>query len=335
MGTRAKAVADLRLAGAGDMTGIAGMAVRSAFIPCRYLKGFGGNPGDLWLEQIRSKLDGGSRTIILEERGVIKGFAVLEDLPWDSAVFEKRMGIIWCLELDPEVSPGDGRGFSSFIIETAAKDGYEFLLAKAHTDNVRTVHLLEGCGFMLVDTLLDYVWDREGSPATGLPAAAGIDGLELGEACPGDEEKLRQVGGKAFLHHFGRYHSDPRIPRDLACGFYREWVSASLKGYADHFVVARIKGEIAGYSIWKKQANLEKRHGLSLGHYSIAGIDPGFSGRGLFSVLTMKGMSLLRDEVRFIEGPTHINNYPVQRGYAKLGWKIADARHSFHKWLGE
>ena len=317
------------------MTGIAGMAVRSAFIPCRYLKGFGGNPGDLRLEEIRSKLDGGSRTIILEERGVIKGFAVLEDLPWDSAVFGKRMGTIWCLELDPEVSPGDGRGFSSFIIETAAKDGFEFLLAKSHTDNMRTVHLLEGCGFMLVDTLLDYVWDKEGSCPVDLSSSAGVDGCELSEACPADEEKLRQVAGNAFRDHFGRYHSDPRIGKDLARRVYEEWISASLRGYADHFVVARVGGEIAGYSIWKKQGSLEKKFGLSLGHYSIAGIDPAFAGRGLFSVLTRKGMSLLKDEVRFIEGPTHINNYPVQKGYARLGWKIADARHSFHKWLGE
>jgi len=34
-----------------------------------------------------------------------------------------------------------------------------------------------------------------------------------------------------------------------------------------------------------------------------------------------------------IEGPTHVNNYPVQRGYTKLLWRICDAHHSFHKWL--
>jgi hypothetical protein len=44
-------------------------------------------------------------------------------------------------------------------------------------------------------------------------------------------------------------------------------------------------------------------------------------------------MKLLSGMVTCIEGPTHINNYPVQRGYDKLNWKIADARHSFHKWL--
>jgi hypothetical protein len=29
----------------------------------------------------------------------------------------------------------------------------------------------------------------------------------------------------------------------------------------------------------------------------------------------------------------HIANYPVHRGTMKLGWRIAGARHSFHKWL--
>jgi hypothetical protein len=110
-------------------------------------------------------------------------------------------------------------------------------------------------------------------------------------------------------------------------------MNSSLNGYADYFVLAEIDNRIAGLSIWKKTSALEKKLPIRLGHYSIGAIHPDFFGRKLFSILTYEGMKLLQPEVDMIEGPTHINNYAVQRGYARLGWQISDARHSFHKWL--
>ena len=45
-------------------------------------------------------------------------------------------------------------------------------------------------------------------------------------------------------------------------------------------------------------------------------------------------MQSLEGSADVIEGPTHINNYGVQFGYAKMGWRVlSDARHSFHKWI--
>jgi hypothetical protein len=44
-------------------------------------------------------------------------------------------------------------------------------------------------------------------------------------------------------------------------------------------------------------------------------------------------MEKLRSSADWIEGPTHIGNHAVQRGYLRLGWRIAGAQHSFHKWL--
>jgi hypothetical protein len=48
--------------------------------------------------------------------------------------------------------------------------------------------------------------------------------------------------------------------------------------------------------------------------------------------LTLEGMRLLAGHARRIEGPTHATNFPVQRAYVALGWRVADARHGFHRW---
>jgi hypothetical protein len=62
-------------------------------------------------------------------------------------------------------------------------------------------------------------------------------------------------------------------------------------------------------------------------------VHPDFFGRGLFTALTRAGMEQLRSSADWIEAPTHIDNYAVQRGFLRLGWSIEGAQHSFHKWL--
>jgi hypothetical protein len=114
---------------------------------------------------------------------------------------------------------------------------------------------------------------------------------------------------------------------------YEEWIKSSIDGYADWIIVAEYESRIAGYSVWKKPSPLEQEHGVRVGHYSIGAVHPDYFGKGVFSSVTFTGMGLFEGIADCIDGPTHINNYPVQQGYSKLSWKIRDAQHSFHKWL--
>ena len=72
---------------------------------------------------------------------------------------------------------------------------------------------------------------------------------------------------------------------------------------------------------------------LKLVHYNLAGVHPDFSGRGFYTALAADGMRMTQSFARYLDGPVHVSNYPVHRALQKLGWKIAGARHSFHKWL--
>ena len=148
-----------------------------------------------------------------------------------------------------------------------------------------------------------------------------------------NEGQLERLAEASFKNHFGRYHSDPRIPLEKAIQVYVEWMRSCIRGYADFILVAEIDKRIAGVSTWKKASILEKDLSLRISHYNIGAVHPDFSGMGLFSNLTYAGMQIFKDSADIIEGPTHVNNYPVQRGYQRLGWQVFDARHSFHKWL--
>jgi len=272
----------------------------------------------------------GSRSVFAAvQGGEIVGLAVVDDLPWDSRLFQKRMGTIKnligsAMVLDDLLARAE---------QWARAAGLEFLICKTYTDDMPLIHALERQGFRLVDTLLDFVYDSRRPPLSQVEKPLTPPGVTIRLAEPSDQAALIEMAGRSFAGHFGRYHSDPRIPREQATQVYEEWLRSSCAGYADWIVVAEIEGQRAGFSTWKKPSTAEQALALKVGHYSIVGVDPAFAGRGLLGLLTYRGMELLDGLADVIEGPTHINNYPMQRGYTRLGWRIADARHAFHKWL--
>jgi RimJ/RimL family protein N-acetyltransferase len=184
-----------------------------------------------------------------------------------------------------------------------------------------------------MDTLLDYVFDYRVNPVDSIPRPQLREGMSIRLARPEDVEALATVSREAFRNHFGRIHADPRIGQDRATRFYEEWIRSSCQGYGDWIVIAEAGDQIAGLSVWRKPSSEESAFGIKMCHYSIGAIHPNHHGQGLFTAITHAGMDILAEHADYVEGPTHASNQPVQRGYAKLGWKIGDARYSFHKWI--
>ena len=201
------------------------------------------------------------------------------------------------------------------------------------TDDVLTIHTLEKQGFLLMDTNLDYVYDYRRTPTDAIPRPQLPDGAHIRAARDDEIEELLSVAQASFQNHFGRFHADERISEEQALRVYREWIRSSCQGYADLITVAEVEGKVAGYSVWKNPSRLERNLRTRVGHFSIGAVHPEYHGRGLFTALTFAGMESLEGIVDSIEGPTHINNYPVQRAYDRLHWLLRDARHAFHRWV--
>ncbi|MFH2039409.1 MAG: hypothetical protein ABIJ65_08255 [Chloroflexota bacterium] len=306
-------------------------------VPYRFLKNTPGIDLENYLfDEIKEAMqDINTRVWVGIYEDKIVGALVFADLPWETRIFKKKMGTIKYFLIN--------NGFHQkteladklldHLIKWASTSNLEFLQYKAYTNDSLMIHLLESGGFLLMDTVLDYVYDQNRFPFESIPKPQSRDDVNLRLSKQEDEGELIEIAQRSFGNHFGRFHADESILPGQATRVYEEWITSSLKGYADYLIVAEINAEIAGYSIWKKPSSNELRHGLGIGHFSICGIHPGYQGKGLFGLLTWDGMRLLSDQVEWMEGPTHVNNYPVQRGYAKLSWQIQDARHTFHKWL--
>ncbi|MBN1180542.1 MAG: GNAT family N-acetyltransferase [Anaerolineae bacterium] len=287
----------------------------------------------VWYAEIVDYASAG-RVVVAQDGGDVVGVAVYVDLPWDSRILNRRMGVLKYVFVHPAYPRRQVIGLLlDRLIAWVMDRQIECLLGRAYADDVATIHALEERGFLLMDTLLDYVYDSERDPLNDVPRPALSDPFSIRPALAEDAEALKVLAQVVFDDHFGRFHSDERIPRSLATQIYQAWMTSSLAGYADVVLVAEAGGRIAGCSIWKEPSPLEQRLGLRLGHYSIGLVHPDFHRRGLFSALTYAGMAELDGRAALIEGPTHVNNYGVQRGYTKLHWQIRDARHSFHKWL--
>jgi hypothetical protein len=184
-----------------------------------------------------------------------------------------------------------------------------------------------------MDTLLDFLFDFSRTPMENISLPKRLNGLRVRLAQPPDLGEVLALSEKAFAKHFGRYHSDPKLPLGTGTKVYDQWVRSSFGGWADWILIAEVDDRIAGYAVWKKASALEVKHSLDIAHYNLAGIHPDFFGQGLYTALTLEGMRIGQSCAEHVDGPVHVSNYPVHRAMLKLGWTIAGVRHSFHRWF--
>jgi ribosomal protein S18 acetylase RimI-like enzyme len=288
-----------------------------------------------WTDEIKELLSNEDTIgFVAETSGTICGLAICAPLPWESPLLGKSTWAIKHIGLASRSSDGNSiaTGLVAEVVRRVAARNTDFLLCRAMPSDTAIIHALESNGFLLMDTLLNFVFDCRADGSNGrLQQVPEAFGLRL--ATSSDVEPLIEVAHSSFAGHFGRFHADPRIGHTAATRIYEEWIRSCVNGWADCVVVAMHGDRIAGYSAWKKPSTLDQRHGIRLGHFSIGAVHPDFFGRGLFSALTREGMKQLRSSSDWIEAPTHIDNHAVQRGFLRLGWRIVGAQHSFHKWL--
>jgi hypothetical protein len=321
-----------------DIGRLAPLIKASSQVPYRFLAhGMGDELNRFWFDSIVELVQTRNSLVLsaLDQDSIV-ACLVYTDNPWETNVLGIKAGVINQLIVS-ETCPF-GRQVVGELLDAlfrwALSSGVQFLVCKPYTDSVEVIQACERKGFLLVDALLDCIYDYRQFPIQEAKAPQIPKGVTMRLATSSDLDELIMLAGASFQSHFGRYHSDEKIGRGSATRIYEEWIRSSLNGYADWICLAEIDGRIAGYSIWKKPSPLEQRLSVRVGHYSIAGIHPNFFGRGLFTALTYEGMKLLEGIADIVEGPTHINNYGVQLGYSKLHWRVCcDARYSFHKWL--
>ncbi len=289
-----------------------------------------------WLDEITPSLANESSIAFVSiASGTIKGFIVYNDSPWDSEITGRRIGTVEHLAVAADDDSGTEilQELLDELTRSLADREAQCVVCKVHSNELPTIHALEQRGFLLMDSLLDFVFDSSRTPIEEINPPKRDKQLKVRRAEPADLSALMAINEKAFAGYFGRYHADPRMPPGTATKIYAQWVRSAFQGWADWILVAEVDERIVGYGLWRKPLEIEAKNSLSVAHYDLAAIDPEFLGRGLWTALMFDGMGIARNHAQYLVGPVHVCNYPVQHTLQKLGWRISGARHSFHKWL--
>lgn len=328
---------EFRLLTKEDLNQLDTITRSSKFLPGRLLTYELGHEtvGDYAIELFQLEMSNNGRVYGIFDQQELLAVTLFKDLDWDSQIYGKRMASLEYIFHNENAKSPDMQSLQELLgqIEMFARsEQYDFLLVKAYTNHISLIHALQHSKYLLVDTLLDYTYNYAQSPLAEIQEPTSRSQVTIRDAISDDLDALIQLSELAFTRHYGRYHSDIRTSKEMATNVYKQWTHSSLTGYADRVLIAELDSEIVGYTVWRYPQEHNKVLGR-VGHYSIAGIHPKASGQNLFRLLTYHGMQALHGIADYIVGPTHVNNYPVQRGYESLGWRIHDARHSFHKWL--
>ena len=289
-----------------------------------------------WLDEIdKSLADESSIALGSVASGHISGFVIYNDSPWDSQIIGRRIGTVKHLAVTSDGPAGVEvlRALIDELTQTLAKRGTRCAACRVQSGELTAIHALEQCGFLLMDTLLDFVFDFSRTRIEAIDLPRQDEQLTIRRAKPGDLPRLMALNERAFADYFGRYHADPRMPPGTATRIYVEWVRSAFQGWADWILVAEMGGKIAGFALWRKALGAKEKNTASVAYCDMVVVDPECQGGGLGTALMFDGMRIACDFAQYLVGPVHLCNYPIQRTLQKLGWRISGARHSFHKWL--
>jgi RimJ/RimL family protein N-acetyltransferase len=237
------------------------------------------------------------------------------EVPWDSELLGYPVAQIDRLEIDDS-----GAAHAAFGRFRVWCDERRIRLASCRlsSERLRESMLLEEHGFRFIEMvympecLLDKVSPRAGTR------------LSIAEAGRSDLPAIESIAGSVFT--MGRYLLDWRLDPDASHRRFRRWIRNSFDDPRHRVMKATVGDQIAGFFI------VEERPGGDC-YWHLAAMAPQWQGKG-FGGEMWEGM-LARHKaagLSRIETTISAHNVPVLNLYARLGFRLAAPRMTFH-WL--
>jgi GNAT superfamily N-acetyltransferase len=240
---------------------------------------------------------------------------IVEDA-YNTQVFKKVMGNLiihqGLYQIDQETW--------SELIDSAKSLGYEHLAVKVDTGLKMMIHQLQKNGFLLMDTLVTYIFDFSKKQLEPMEHQSIIR-----SANPEDEIELKRIAYHAFK--IDRFHSDPSLNPQLADHYYEQWINNSMNGFADRVVVSELNNKAVGFTT----CNLPKANApQKIGTLVLSAVSDESRGKGVYTSMIHEGVRWLKDSANFVKVGTQIDNYPVQKTWTKMGFSLVSSQYVFH-----
>jgi hypothetical protein len=244
------------------------------------------------------------------------GMLRIVDLPWDTDLYERKMGRIThlCGDLD-------GESISHLLDRT----DFDHLAVRVDASDLPTQRAVTQAGFFPVDSILTYLYhvDREDPPeATAANSARSFIYRPYKAA---DRDSILRITSRCYARYHSRYHADPLL-REHSAARYLGWAEKYVDGEADQICVAESNGRVVGFIAFRYDRPLY--HVLDRGCYG-AGLGASLGG----DYLNLLRYTLLCDKEipwHWAECDTQIDNYAVHRIYQQLNLEYVRAEHTYH-----
>jgi RimJ/RimL family protein N-acetyltransferase len=198
------------------------------------------------------------------------------------------------------------------------------LIARCPTSQTQTAQEMEREGFLLMDTLVYYTRDLEKTPLPSDQPNASIRLIR-----PGEEEAVKAIATETFGDYLSHYHSDDRLDRAKCNEVYPSWAYRSCvsREVADDILIAEMDGSVVGFVTLQLSSPQE-------GAVVLGGVSHSAQGYGIYRSFLIRGMDWLlsKGATRMIVS-TQITNIAVQKVWARIGFELAHAKYTFHKWF--
>jgi hypothetical protein len=235
-------------------------------------------------------------------------------LPWDEAIFgfpvaEFRPGLL---------PPGrdEVTSFRAALEDFAASSGVELISLRLDALSGPAVHTFCGAGFFPVDL------SEEASSTRLRPESMPKPRFGIRTAEPADHPDILRIAGSAF--RFGRYHTDPRFPRELADKRYVHWVRNALSSTepgVSVFVLGAAPQRLGFFHVVVSDEVADLR---------LAAADPESPvGLGL-ALYSETLLALQRLGARRFVTKVSAANIGVMNLYASIGFRFSNPQHVLH-----
>jgi RimJ/RimL family protein N-acetyltransferase len=268
------------------------------------------------------------------DEGELFGLVTYSKLEWDSTHFGMPMGAVRDVIMSEKLPNlvKIKKGAITLALSELRKKGITHVSTKADIYDITTVHALEMAGFRLMGTTIIYAFDFR---RFQIPEFEDQCTLRLAKV--EDEDTLIRIAAISFSKtrvSEDRFHSDPDLPEEKSNALYIEWIRNSIEGeIADAIIVAELEGKPVGFTTVENFRARADEVGVNIGALLLSAVLPEARGRGVYTSMIKKGLEYLRPKVGIVELGTQITNFPVQKAWSKLGFKLASGTYAFHRTL--
>jgi RimJ/RimL family protein N-acetyltransferase len=284
---------------------------------------------------LRSLLDAPDSAFIgYREADKLLGVAALRHMPWDSNHFGFCVYRVEQFDVWGDVAQLELRAarLAEAVVARARELGARTVHASLPMEAIAAIHALDSAGFRIMDVLVTWIFEHGKQQISDYPDKCIIRGVQ-----PGDAEVLVPLARTAYTDTPDRFHADPHLPTERSNELYAEWIKNSFNGkLADYIVVAEVDGKPAGYTTLKLEGDHQGKSNVKTGGLILSAVAPWAEGRGVYTSMINGGLRWFQQQgVQVSHLGTQVNNYPVERAWARLGFRLAKAGPSLHLWLGD